>query len=352
MSASKVGITFVPPSLDAPAHAGSAILGLDFTGFLNATVSGRVVAPDGGPMQGVGISATAVGETAAAVTMTTGVTGTFSLSLPFGIYDINASAASHSFKYPNGNTRVSVAPGQSVSYGDIQALTPRARRVSARRLTTTNAGVTTYNGDAEVNWIPRPDDVPAGYNAATYTAQTYASASLGWLAASFTSDGVSPDTVVAPGEGAFLVRILATATPDGSDNAITTNLVLASDFVRVDQVDPAASGVAAARTGTTPDSLKVSWNATTTSNSQQRVLVEASVSGLGGATVWLNVGSIIDQDRSWAFELASADWVTLGGARVSVTVADLEKALRVRVDSRQGSAGPWTEGAAVDVAAK
>ena len=348
VSASKVGITFVPPSLDAPAHAGSAISGLDFTGFLNATVSGRVVAPDGGPMQGVGISATAVGETAAAVTMTTGVTGTFSLSLPFGIYDINASAASHSFKYPNGNTRVSVAPGQSVSYGDIQALTPRARRVSARRLTTTNAGVTTYNGDAEVNWTARPDDVPAGYNAATYTAQT----SLGWLAASFTSDGVSPDTVVAPGEGAFLVRILATATPDGSDNAITTNLVLASDFVRVDQVDPAASGVAAARTGTTPDSLKVSWSATTTSNSQQRVLVEASVSGLGGATVWLNVGLIIDQDRSWAFELASADWVTLGGATVSVTVADLEKALRVRVDSRQGSAGPWTEGAAVDVAAK
>ena len=122
VSASKAGMTFVPASLSAPAHAGSAVTGIDFTGFANATIFGRVVAPAGGPMSGVEVSATPASGGEAADADTTGVTGSFSLSVPFGSYNIAASSAgNYTFTYPNGVQTVNVAPGQSVNYGDIKA---------------------------------------------------------------------------------------------------------------------------------------------------------------------------------------------------------------------------------------
>ena len=122
VSASKAGMTFVPAAQPAPAHAGAEISGIDFTGFANATIFGRVVAPAGGPMSGVAISATPAGGGDAADADTTGVTGTFSLSVPYGSYNIAASSeGNYTFTYPNGVTTVNVAPGQSVNYGDIQA---------------------------------------------------------------------------------------------------------------------------------------------------------------------------------------------------------------------------------------
>ena len=58
VSASKDGMTFVPAVLSAPAHAGSEISGLDFVGFVNATISGRVRGPDNRAMSGVTVTAT------------------------------------------------------------------------------------------------------------------------------------------------------------------------------------------------------------------------------------------------------------------------------------------------------
>ena len=122
VSASKAGMTFVPASLSAPAHAGAEISGIDFTGFANATIFGRVVAPGGGPLSGVEISATPAGGGDAVDADVTGVTGTFSLNVPFGSYDIGASSeGNYTFTYPNDVQRVNVAPGQSVNYGDIKA---------------------------------------------------------------------------------------------------------------------------------------------------------------------------------------------------------------------------------------
>ncbi|MCY3704388.1 MAG: carboxypeptidase regulatory-like domain-containing protein, partial [Gammaproteobacteria bacterium] len=81
VSASKAGMTFVPAALVAPAHAGAEITGIDFTGFVNATISGRVTAPGGGPQMGAAITATSTTDSTLVVHDTTGVTGTFSLNV-------------------------------------------------------------------------------------------------------------------------------------------------------------------------------------------------------------------------------------------------------------------------------
>ena len=122
--ASKAGMTFVPAELAAPAHADSEISGLDFVGFVNATIRGRVVAPGGGPMSGVTVTATtaADADATATATYTTGTTGTFSLNVPFGSYKIEASLENHTFTYPRTGQVVNVAPGQNVSFGSIRAI--------------------------------------------------------------------------------------------------------------------------------------------------------------------------------------------------------------------------------------
>ena len=47
----KDGMSFVPDVIDdIPAHAGSAVSGFNFTGFVHAKITGRVVSAGGGPM--------------------------------------------------------------------------------------------------------------------------------------------------------------------------------------------------------------------------------------------------------------------------------------------------------------
>ena len=93
---SKDGMSFVPDGIDdIPAHAGSAVSGFNFTGFVHASIRGRVVAAGGGPMSGVMVKATEAGAddgTAATDSVVTGRTGSFSLSVPYDRYTISASA--------------------------------------------------------------------------------------------------------------------------------------------------------------------------------------------------------------------------------------------------------------------
>ena len=123
VTVSKAGMSFVPAALDAPAHEGAEISGIDFAGFLHATIRGRVKGPDGNAMGGVSVTATNTGsgEVFEMVTSTGNARGTFALSVPFGTYNIEASADGYSFSYPNNNQTVSVAPGQQLNFGDIQA---------------------------------------------------------------------------------------------------------------------------------------------------------------------------------------------------------------------------------------
>ncbi|MCY4572352.1 MAG: cadherin-like beta sandwich domain-containing protein [Gemmatimonadetes bacterium] len=118
ISATKSDMSFTPASHSASAIEGSAISGIDFTGFLKATISGRVVADGGGPMSGVTLTAAQVGGSAAD-TAVTSVTGTYSLRVPFGSYDVEASKDGYNFA--PASQRVNVGPGESKPIDDFQA---------------------------------------------------------------------------------------------------------------------------------------------------------------------------------------------------------------------------------------
>ncbi len=122
VSASADGMSFQPPSHDVSAVKDSRISGIDFTAFDHATITGRVLDSDGGPVERVKVEATLVGASSAADSYTTRRTGTFRLSVPFGTYDIEvADGQGYDVEYPNGVRRVTVAPGQTLAYGDITA---------------------------------------------------------------------------------------------------------------------------------------------------------------------------------------------------------------------------------------
>ena len=383
VSVSKDGMLFIPASLPAPAHAGSNISGFDFVGFVNATISGRVVAPGGGPMRGVVVTATPAGETVAAAADTTGRTGTFSLNVPFGNYDIAASAANHIFTYPNGLKRVNVGPGQGVSYGVIQAKSAMARDVTATRQrveddpSTENVDESeSWSGQILVTYTANAEDVPVGYQSATYQIQHNITTDLsGWTVVTGTpvADVPGQFTITSPADSAFMVRVVATALNDQTvEPEHTDNLVMNSGTASVGAIDPTASSVTAARVDEDGDAdaggdnIAVSWSAMTDNDSQFRVAAQVSPASLGGATVWvvLNANEIANTTRD--FSLAVADGYSqshsvVGGASVTVTAADLNKAIRVRVEARQngvdsvGGTEVWPESrqsTAVSVVAK
>ena len=92
VSAQKDGWTFVPAAYPAAAHPGASTPSITFSGFVNATIMGRVAAPGGGPISGVVVTATPAAGGDVADTDTTGVTGSFSLSVSGvgGSYNLRA----------------------------------------------------------------------------------------------------------------------------------------------------------------------------------------------------------------------------------------------------------------------
>ncbi|MCY4571659.1 MAG: fibronectin type III domain-containing protein, partial [Gemmatimonadetes bacterium] len=125
MSATKDDMSFTPAEIDVSAIEGSSISGISFTGFAKATISGRV-SSGGRPMEGATVVAEQVGGTAVD-TAVTGVTGIYSLFVPFGNYDVTASKDGYDF---SATQRVSVGPGESKSIEDFTA-TETARTPSS-----------------------------------------------------------------------------------------------------------------------------------------------------------------------------------------------------------------------------
>ncbi len=142
ITAKHADYSFAPASLPLPATSGTDISGANFTGFQKATITGRVVRPQGdGPEPGVWIKVRKASDTAMVVdSMKTGASGTFRLDVPFGDYDLRASKSiprtgpngveipgrtfdGFGFDYPNGSRRASVAPGQNKNFGKIQTNT-------------------------------------------------------------------------------------------------------------------------------------------------------------------------------------------------------------------------------------
>ena len=259
--ASKTGMTFVPAVLNTPAHPGADISGLDFVGFVNATISGRVRGPDGRAMDGVTVTATSTAAIAAAAAgevveptakSTTRATGTFSLNVPFGSYVLDASTGEAndgvSLPIPTGFGTVNVAPGQTVNVGTIQAKSPVATDVKAEREpgedVTSTADVdeskTTWGANIWVTYTANAKDVPAGYEDATYLIQTKTAGDDGdeWTTPGSVGEQVTRVVVVgedpvavpgqfaivSPNDGKFMVRVVAAATtsdarPDGAGGA-------------------------------------------------------------------------------------------------------------------------------------
>ena len=381
VSVSKKGMTFVPASISGlPAHANSALSGIDFTGFVNATITGRVVAPAGGPQSGVAISATSATDTTMVVHDTTGVTGSFSLSVPFGGYTIGASLANHIFDPPSALTGwvVNTAPGQTVNFGSIQAKTAMARGVSAVRTTatdsTTTAGVhvVSYDGSVTVRWTGSANDVPKGYLPAVYSLETNTGTDGAWEAAAGAALATGDTTGLArftptgdaAGDGELKVRVVATA---GNDTAVEpthdADLVLNSAPGTLSKADPSVSNVKAAldvtADTTVVDTLTVSWDATTNARSAFRIAVQVAPASLQGNTVWVIADATLTSDsRRWTLELAHraeiSTWDVAGGeADITLTTAEIRAATMVRVESLQGAFdaddNPWKPSAAVAV---
>ena len=378
VSASKAGMTFVPGELAAPAHSGSEISGLDFVGFVNATISGRVRGPDGRAMSGVTVTATAAGDAADTVAMaTTRSTGTFSLNVPFGSYVLAVSTAEAgvSFEIPAVyRLLVNVAPGQSVNIGTIDAMSPTARNVKAARVLppddTNTADVDesqTYADNIEVSWTADAEAVPDGYAPAQYTYETSVNDGEDWGTANFTSTDVDATddeevgtiSIPADSDGGFMFRVVAAAGVDNTIVGLEPLAGLNSKPATVAAIDPSARGVTARRAveAEANDTLVVEWKATTNANSDFQVVVRVNAAEVD-ADVWF-VREVTGAARSWGLDYDdeyTGEWTSVGGATITVIAADLDKALMVAVESVQGTFdaedNPWVRSAVRPIAAK
>ena len=118
ISAHKRGFTFTPAHFDLSTPDGTSISGIGFQAVANSTIRGRVVAPEGGPLAGVEVTATGPNRSD---TNTTGVTGTYALSVPAGTYTMSANKKGYTVTPPASGASVTIGLGQTVSFGDFSS---------------------------------------------------------------------------------------------------------------------------------------------------------------------------------------------------------------------------------------
>ena len=155
ITARKAGMSFQPAMHEITVPTKDVVLsGWNFAGFEHGTISGRV-STAGGPMAGVKVTATPVDGGAAADSATTGVTGTYSLSVAFGPYDVAANMAGVDFE--PATQRVNVGPGESKSIEDFAAVIPPSDDATLSALSLSDGvdldpdfadSVTTYTANA------------------------------------------------------------------------------------------------------------------------------------------------------------------------------------------------------------
>ena len=238
ISAHRAGMTFSPAHLDLSTPKGSSISGINFQGVANSTIAGRVQAPDpdgdgpqtGGPLSGVMVKAIADGATEATDSMSTGATGTFSLSVPAGTYDVDASKDGYTFTCPGtpASCTVTIGLGQTVSFGDFMS---------------------TKDADPPT---PASDD-------ATLSALTL---SDGTLTPAFSS----ADTMYTANVGVDTdsITVMATATHDSADVVITPAESMADSARAGDQVELAIGENTIMATVTAEDGSTMRYHLTVT----------------------------------------------------------------------------------------
>ena len=361
---SKDGMSFVPDVIDdIPAHAGSAVAGFNFTGFVHASIRGRVVAAGGGPMSGVTVTATEAGaadDAEPTASVVTGRTGSFVLSVPYDRYTIEATAPATSltrFGYPDDEQDIRVAPGQSVNFGNITGESVNARSITTSRVKN-DAGA--YTGAVNIQW--RFDNVD-GFSGITHTVETCVEdcgeATATWTDGSFTADtsddteddateGIRVGTFTAPasndGDLNLSVRVSVSATETLAD-ATTETRTGDSGMSAVARVDASPSDLEAMRDtdeDATVASLIVNWEASTNDRTVTRVVITLDMGAAGTQSLVAAGGVALTDDATSATwdvtNFSAADWGIADSdpaQTLNVTAADLRKALSVRVETRQ-----------------
>ncbi len=399
--ASMVRTTFAPESFTLPAGPGTNLSGVNFTGFQNALITGRVSADrsitgiegSGRPLSGVLVTVAGPGDT---VSDTTRATGMFSLSVPFGNYTLTATKEHHGFRYPNGNQQVSVAPGQGLNFGTITAATWAVVGASGERkpADTTISGVTIgrWHKDFIIRTtgnMNRRSGVPDGtdlsnlvhYYIYTFVDGEWMYTLLDWLTV---EDEGSDNQREWTGKG-FLIEAesIGREFPDDTftvmldfrvylrdrrgSPADTAALDADTTYLKIPPIDPKATSVKTTRS-TNGDTVTTTWMARSNARSAYRLAVTfPSIADLGGsgATVYVNPAfaspgfsfNATNSDfRQWKVaginSLDYAEFRTMNNAVVRVTKAELLGAFDIRVDSRQGTSGKWMMGATTSIAAK
>ena len=203
ITARKAGMSFQPAMHEITVPTKDVVLsGWNFAGFKHGTISGRV-STGGGPMADVTVTANPVAGGTAADVATTGVTGTYSLSVPFGLYNVVATKTG--VEFTPATQRVNVAPGEPESIEDFEAVIPPSNDATLSDLRLSDDGVdltlefasdvnayavravnavdevtvtaTTTDADATVAITPADaDDVKDGYQVSLEVGETVISA--------------------------------------------------------------------------------------------------------------------------------------------------------------------------------
>ncbi len=377
VSVSKDGMSFAPETLSVPAHAGSAVSGIDFTGFLHGTISGRVTGPGGNALGGIAVTATSVVEGGAGdeASTTSNARGTFSLSVPFGSYTVTATPPEGSltrFSYPNDVQDVSVAPGESVDFGTIAGASVAARIIDIEREKNEDGN---YSGPVMLT-IAR-DTVP-GFTGERFVVETSTDGGESWspflplvvvLVDGSRVEGRMRTVGSVPDVG-FHARVATDAQENGVQMRETSAPVVVGAVDSSPSDAEAERGVGeAGEPDAGDDLLTVTWKASTNTNTLTRVVMLFEV--IEGVHAWLvaegtPVNPIGNAVREWTLNITDFDAGTdttwdfaNGGGSFTMSTATLLKALTVRVETQQPGVTQdeddmdiWVESNTVEVAAK
>ncbi len=381
ITAKHADYTFAPESLPLPATSGTDISGANFTGFQNATITGRVTAPPnigGGPQDSVWVKARKASDTTVVVdSAMTGASGTFALNVPFGDYDVRATKKNYGFTYPNDSRRVTAAPGGRRDFGTIQSRTWMPLNVSVERAGTTDTVksegqlpilVHKYNEKVIFRWASRigmndawiPKDsfpnVPMGLPATTAHISEYYDykqfPDSAWFGFSHYENIPGAQNqhnggMVRICEGHAPPRCGGTLNfatgnidksprrlPDDTFTVVIRTLVYSSGvrrgrgdeidsvrtYAKMSAVDPMATSIMAKRT-TDGDTLVLDWVARTNERSEQRIAATfPSVADLGGAgaTVFWTTDVVWDTRRKTWSDVNGSEYVSFRTAEGNV----------------------------------
>ena len=339
-------LSFAPESHTVTVSDGLTISGLDFAGFLHATLSGRVLTAGGRPFEGVTVTATQNGGTYT-TSKTTDVRGVFTLSVPFGRYTVSARKAGYAFA---SQTNVNAGPGEAKSLDDFKAVgTHEPSGVVAIR-DTAATGHYDDDGSLTVSWT-RGAVAPDSYTIQTCvhtTCDPDPDDNDDWQDAGTANASDTSATASGPGEGtgdgAFKVRVVAVKTVSGTAVRYTATGSVAA-------VNPAATlGAVTRYTDSDPDSLIVNWTAIGNRGSEWYIDVS-----FDGGKNWYEAAEPLARHRDsrrMAFPLSGAVKTTRVGSSTPPASPNWNGALQVRMVWRQGSTGAFTAGTPKSVAAK